>query len=204
MADPSDLPRAAPASPTARQRPGRAWRAVIIVTLLVAVGLVALDVVPRHLMGARQVTACGVEGLEARIAPAPIPWQVMTGGLRAEVPVPPEAAIALVERRLSDTPLVDPEVSLVDGAVKVNGLVDSPLGRVPVELLLEASADGNGLTFEPVEVWFAGRQVSGGSSGPILGAGPTGGADTVCSTPTDVQVMGVNVTPNGVTLTVAR
>ena len=179
-------------------------RAAIIVTLLVAVGLVALDVVPRHLIGARQVTACDVEGLEARIAPAPIPWQLVTGGLRAEVLIPPEAAIALVERRLSNTPFVDPEVSLVDGAVKVNGLVNSPVGRVPVELLLEASADGNGLTFKPDEVWIAGRQISGGSSSPVLGAGLTGGADTGCSTATDGQVTGVDVTPDGVLLTVAR
>jgi hypothetical protein len=203
--DPLDLPGTAPAPAAPRRRfvAGRRSRAVVIGVVLVVVGLVALDVVPRQLAGSGQVTACGLEDLEARIAAAPIPWQLVTGGLRGAVVVPPEAAIDLVERRLSDTALVDPEVSLVDEAVKVDAFVDAPIGRVPVQMLLDVATDEQGLTFEPSEVSVAGRKLASGSSTFSLGAGTASGGDAVCSAPADARVTGVDVSPTGVVLTVS-
>lgn len=175
----------------------------MIGVVLVVVALVALDVVPRQLAGNRQVTACGLEDLQVRLASAPIPWQLVTGGLRGAVVVPPEAAIDLVERRLRDTVLVDPEVSLFDEVVKVDAFVDAPIGRVPVQMLLEVATDDQGLTFEPSEVSVAGRKLASGSSGLPLRAGSAGGGDAVCSAPADARVTGVAVSPAGVVLTVS-
>jgi hypothetical protein len=117
--------------------------------------------------------------------------------------VPPEAAIDLVERRLRDTALVDSEVSLVDEAVKVDAFVDAPIGRVPVQMLLDVATDEQGLTFEPSEVSVAGRKLASGSSGLPLVAGAAGGGDAVCSAPADARVTGVAVSPAGVVLTVS-
>lgn len=183
---------------------GRAWRAVAVGAVAVAAGVVAIDVVPRQVVGDRQVTVCGLEGLAVRIAPAPIPWQLVTGGLRAQVLIPPEAVNGLLERRLEGTSLVEPQVTLLDDTVKVNGLVEAPVGRVPVEILLDLAVDEGGVTLEFREVLIAGRDVSARSSGLLPWAGRPGGSDPLCQTANEAaRVKGADVSPGGIVLTVA-
>jgi hypothetical protein len=184
-------------------------RSILAVCLVVAglAGLLLIEIVPRRLASGREVSACGLQDLEVRIASAPIAWQLATGGLRAEVRVPASAVSDIVGDRLRDSPFVDPRVSLADGSVQVDGLLDTPLGRAPVQTRLEVVVDDIGLAIAVADVLVAGREVPAEllSDSGIVGGLNGGGGASVCSASeggSDVRVTGVEVDPDGFVLTV--
>lgn len=173
----------------------------------VALGLVALDVGPRQLVD-RQVDVCGLEDLDVRLASAPVAWQLATGGLRGEVRVPADTVTAMVADRLTQGPLVAPQVTLTDDAVRVDALVEAPRGPVPVGVDVDVSVDHGELTIAPGEVSVAGRVVPDGMLGSLSIDSGLRGNDTPrrCA---DQQagprhrLTGVDVDPEGLVLTVA-
>lgn len=171
-------------------------------------GLVTLDVVPRHLAGARQVSACGLEDLDVRIASAPISWQLATGGLQGEVRLPAETVDALLTDRLQDSPLVDPRTTLVDGAVRIDAELASPFGKLPVEADIEPTIGDDGLSMHLGGVRVAGNPLPAAllqRSGIAEGIGGGNGAGP-CSATGDgsaqARLTGVKVEAEGLVLKV--
>lgn len=171
-----------------------------------AAGLVALDVGPRRLVDSR-VDACGLEGLEVALSSAPVAWQLASGGLRGEVRVPTDTVTDVVVERMDEGPLVEPQVTLADGGVRVDGVVEAPMGPLPVEVHLDVSVDDGELTMAASEVRVAGRVVPDG----VLGRrsvidDPRGGVPRICMDEEPGphhRLTGVHVDPDGIVLIVA-
>lgn len=171
-----------------------------------AIGLVALDLGPRRLVDSR-VDACGVEGLEVALASAPVAWQLATGGLRGEVRVSADAVTDIVVERMDEGPLVAPQVTLADGVLRVAGVVEAPVGPVPVEADLDVSVDDGELTMAASEVRVAGRVVPDGVLGrrSVLD-GQRDGTPRICTDEepgAHPRLIGVDVDPDGLVLVVA-
>lgn len=91
--------------------------------------------------------------------------------------MPADTVTDLVRDRVADGALVAPQVTLVEDAVRVDALVEAPVGQVPVEIYVDFSVDRGELVIAPGEVLVAGRAVPEGMLGGRAVDSGIGGAD---------------------------
>ncbi|CAN5447227.1 hypothetical protein BH09ACT12_BH09ACT12_07420 [soil metagenome] len=171
--------------------------------LVGAAGLVVGDLVPRHLADSAGQSACGGALGPVRISSSPLAWQVLTGGILAEVDVSEDKVTDAVQKRLADTPLSDASVALLTDELQVSGNVDSRFGTLVVQLDLAPSVEDGRLAMTATTVTVNGRSLPPALMDQ-LALGPEASGDQVeipgCGAGngnTDVELTDVRVGPTG-------